>query len=68
MSLALLKYSEYESMKSLPASSFKLDSGNGTINKHRITENTCRNVVSAVQSRFKVFTQIAPVEESMLGW
>ena len=55
-------------MNSFPASSFKLLSGNGTINKHRITLSTCAKVVSDVQSFFSVLTQIAPVDASTLGW
>jgi hypothetical protein len=67
MSLARFAYSAYDSMNSFPASSFRLDSGKGTINRHRITVKTCRRVVSAVQSRFRVLTQISPAVE-MFGW
>ena len=54
-------------MKNLPASSFSDDSGKGTINKHRITCKMWDSVVSGVQSRFSVLTQISPLSAT-LGW
>lgn len=68
ISFARFAYSWYDSMNNLPASSFKLDSGNGTISKHLMTLNTWLNVVSAVQSFLSVLTQMAPFVMSTLGW
>jgi hypothetical protein len=54
-------------MKSLPASSLRLDSGKGTMRRQRITCRTCARVCSGFQSFFRVLTQMSPPAE-MFGW
>ena len=67
MSLAFLENSSKLSMNSFPASSFREDSGNGTISRQRITCRTWDSVCSGFQSFFKVFTHISPVRDTF-GW
>lgn len=55
-------------MKSLPASSLRDDSGNGTINKHFIIWKIWeRDHFAGSQSLLRVFTQISPFSLT-LGW
>ena len=68
ISFARLAYSWYDSMNNFPASSLRLDSGKGTISKHRMTLKTWQKVVSAVQSFLRVLTQMAPFDMSTFGW
>ena len=64
---ALLANSSKLSMKSLPASSFREDSGNGMISKHLITWKMCISVTSGFQSLLRVFTHISPFSDTF-GW
>ena len=50
-----------------PASSFKEDSGKGTISKHLITCKTWAIPRSGFQSFFNVFTHISPLL-AIFGW
>lgn len=55
-------------MNSLPASSFKLLSGKGTISRHLMTSNMLvSDQLLGLQSFFRVLTQISPDGET-LGW
>jgi len=53
--------------RTLPASSFRLDSGKGTMRRQRITARMWHKVTLSFQSFFKVFTQISPLLETF-GW
>ena len=54
-------------MKSLPASSFSADSGNGLISRQRTTCSTWPMPRLDCQSFLSVLTQISPAFE-MFGW
>ena len=54
-------------MKSLPASSFREDSGKGTMSRQCTTCSTWHRVCSGFQSFFRVLTQISPAGDT-LGW
>ena len=54
-------------MKSFPASSLRLDSGNGTMSRHRITARMWLSVTDSLQSFFRVLTQMSPFDDTF-GW
>lgn len=56
-------------MNCLPASSFKLLSGKGTIKRHFTTEKMWdRDQLLGFQSFFSVFTHISPLGWATFGW
>ncbi len=60
-------YSSKSSIRRREASSFRADSGKGSMRRHRITMRMCRTPCVGDQSCFSVFTQTSPPLLT-LGW